>query len=163
MSKKLPKVLKPKQPSEQKGLLLCNLTIFRVGANPKVGQNIFLTFSYVFFFSNAHEALNFKFLIKVRISYLESTHKDYTRISEYNLMRNNPQQRSLVSSATYILTLQSRWPVLQLVGLVCYSDPMSSSLMFISMYYWTSDFDIRGWVLLNQLANNTSVWVCKKH
>ena len=29
------------------------------------------------------------------------------RISEYNLMRNNPQPRSLVSSVTYILTLSS--------------------------------------------------------
>ena len=44
----------------------------------------------------------------------------------------------------YMLTLRAQWPVLELMGLVCYSDLMSSSLMVISVYYWTSDFVIRG-------------------
>ena len=43
-----------------------------------------------------------------------------------------------------MLTRQAQWPVLERVGLVCYSDPMSSSFMLISVYYWTSDFFIRG-------------------
>ena len=31
--------------------------------------------------------------------------ENHTKISEYNLMRNNPQHRSLVSSVTFIVQL----------------------------------------------------------